>query len=108
MIGLMRGGALDVLRRAGLDMSCLRTLLGMRVLPADERVDHPELPLGDATEQVIRAAVDGARERRSDVVTTSRLVRALIDHDDGFLRDLLFRCGARLDDLAQQIDSWPD
>lgn len=78
------------------------------MLPSDERVDRPELPLDDATQTAIRAAVDRARERRSDVVTTSRLVRALIDRDTGFLRDLLFRCGARVDDLAQQIDSWPD
>ena len=106
LIGILRASrdVMGTLRRVGVDLERLRTEMGTRVLSAMDRVARTELPLDSASREVIQAATHLARQRKSDVLTPFHVLRALIDVDQGLLRDVLVRVGASVELVTSKLD----
>jgi Clp amino terminal domain, pathogenicity island component len=108
LVGTLRvspGGSMELMRAAGVDAELLRAEIGVRVLPAPDRVERGKLLLDGAAQDVMRAAIAIARQRKQDAVFIRHVVRALADTDDVYLRDLLGRCGSSMAKLRERLES---
>jgi hypothetical protein len=65
-----------------------------RLRPADDRVEHSELPLHPDAQAAMEAAIAAATERRRDVVTRFHLLYALTRAEHGPAAALLARYGS--------------
>jgi hypothetical protein len=107
LFGLLRGGGLPVLffaRPSGLDLDRFRTDVAARVLPADERLERPKLPMDAEAQEVIRDAVAIATERRRDAVTGLHLLYALTRSGEGVAAQLVERYGGSIGQLNTALE----
>lgn len=107
LIGILRATPsvlLDMMGRATVNLEQLRTEIGARVVPAEDRVQRGKLLLNGAAQDVMRAAIAAVRQRKSDLVNVFDVLRALSDSEDAFLPDLLARCGSSVGKFREQLD----
>ena len=108
LIGLLRAGGrtLHFLGQAvPIDLPRLRSDLGDRLGPPEERVDR-HLPMRPDAQQVVDAAFALAAERRRDAVDGLHLLSALAQAEKSTPAELLTRYGASLSALRRVLADW--
>ncbi|HTR78646.1 MAG TPA: Clp protease N-terminal domain-containing protein, partial [Gemmatimonadaceae bacterium] len=104
LIGILRTPfPLPYLSAGGVDLDRLRSAIGGRVLPADDRVHRPRLPLAADVRAAVERAVAVAAERRRDAVSGSHLLHGLIDNEASDVARLLVSAGASLSRLRREL-----
>jgi len=93
------------LRASGMEHVRFRRDHDTRLLASDDRIQRPALPLSDNSRSVLSTASGIARERRSDVLTSAHVLKALFRGEHGGYAPLLLaRYGGSDDVLNHEFE----
>jgi hypothetical protein len=107
LIGLLRvgGPSLYFLKEVGrMDVERFSADLSERLSPNKERVARSELPMDEAAQAAMDAAIAFATSRRREEVYSLHLLHGLTRHDDGAVGQLLRRYGVSAAKINAELD----
>jgi ATP-dependent Clp protease ATP-binding subunit ClpC len=105
LLGLVQeeeGEAARVLRQFGVDKSHVRHSI-MRLSPEEKRSSIGRPRLTDSTKRVIRAALEEARKRGSNLVDTEHILMALVREEGGIADIILQDLGVNSSRLQHEV-----
>ncbi|MEO5904678.1 MAG: Clp protease N-terminal domain-containing protein [Gemmatimonadaceae bacterium] len=108
LFGLLRTGNLPLeafTQYSRRDLERFGADFGDRVLPADDRVERPKIPLNADSQSTIQTAISLATERRRELVGGFHLLCALLQSEHGAAAEMLARYGSSATTLRAKLES---
>jgi hypothetical protein len=107
LVGVLRvydGSFTEWFRSAGADMTKLRALIGVRLLPDTDPLSGQELPADATAEAAVRAASSAADSRRRWRVGRIHLLHGILSQDTGPAARLLVEAGTTAARMRETLD----